>query len=270
MKFEEIVKIAEGKCICLRNTRRYFTFIQQRSKVLKVGYVEKHHILPSSIFPEYKKEAWNIVELSAREHYIAHYILMKAFGGSMSIAFNLMSNRFKGLIKSNQYHQGRNAHAVAISEKLLEWHKNNDCSDSLRRMRSIHNAGKMTAYDTTLQKYVRVDVDKLTESLIPVGKLRSMKSKSKTSKAMSDRKHWHDPTTGETIFIKMEEVPPQGFVTGASVETNQKISETMKKKFWWNNPKTMEQIRSEFPPNDQWVRGRINFGKTGNPFKKVP
>lgn len=42
-------------------------------------YTEKHHILPKSIFPQYKDCKWNLVRLSARQHFIAHILLVKMF-----------------------------------------------------------------------------------------------------------------------------------------------------------------------------------------------
>jgi hypothetical protein len=41
------------------------------------AYTEKHHILPRSLFPEYKNCKWNIVKLSARKHFMAHMLLCK-------------------------------------------------------------------------------------------------------------------------------------------------------------------------------------------------
>lgn len=43
-------------------------------------YYEEHHILPSSVFPEYKdlnEHIWNSVLLTAKEHYICHLLLTK-------------------------------------------------------------------------------------------------------------------------------------------------------------------------------------------------
>ena len=42
-------------------------------------YTEKHHILPKSLFPEYKNSSWNIVKLSARKHFISHMLLFRMF-----------------------------------------------------------------------------------------------------------------------------------------------------------------------------------------------
>ncbi|HET8686335.1 MAG TPA: hypothetical protein VFM18_06685, partial [Methanosarcina sp.] len=64
---------------------RYFNFIQQccQANSLKtkeeLGYTEKHHICPKSIFPEHKKfrsNKWNKAVLTARQHFIAHWMLV--------------------------------------------------------------------------------------------------------------------------------------------------------------------------------------------------
>lgn len=38
-------------------------------------YIEAHHILPKSLFPEYEKSKWNLIRLSYRDHYRTHEIL---------------------------------------------------------------------------------------------------------------------------------------------------------------------------------------------------
>lgn len=42
-------------------------------------YYEAHHILPKSIYPELKNNKDNIVLLTAREHFLAHYLLTKIY-----------------------------------------------------------------------------------------------------------------------------------------------------------------------------------------------
>lgn len=46
------------------------------------AYYERHHILPKSIYPQFaniKTNPWNMVLLTAREHFIAHLLLAKVF-----------------------------------------------------------------------------------------------------------------------------------------------------------------------------------------------
>jgi len=83
--------------------KRYFKFIDSCSTA-KETFLENHHILPVSIFPEYKKVKENIKKLTPRQHFIAHWILAKAFGGSQWFSFNQMKRIGS---KSILYHYGR-------------------------------------------------------------------------------------------------------------------------------------------------------------------
>lgn len=62
----------------------------QRRNVLK-GYVEKHHIIPVAY--NGSDEPSNIVELTAREYFIAHLLLSKIYGGKMVHALFMMTTR---------------------------------------------------------------------------------------------------------------------------------------------------------------------------------
>jgi hypothetical protein len=73
----------------------------RKSKSLNGNYCEKHHIIPKSLGGSDDFE--NLVLLTAREHYIAHLLLIKMTTGEdkmkMSFALRCMSN-FK-----NKYHR---------------------------------------------------------------------------------------------------------------------------------------------------------------------
>lgn len=76
--------------------KRYYNFILGCQKVnegKELGYTEKHHILPKSLFPDYTNlviNNWNEAILTARQHYLSHWLLWKAYGGLMAIAFHFM------------------------------------------------------------------------------------------------------------------------------------------------------------------------------------
>jgi hypothetical protein len=40
-------------------------------------YLESHHILPKSMYPEHKDADWNRVLLTAREHFLVHWLLTR-------------------------------------------------------------------------------------------------------------------------------------------------------------------------------------------------
>jgi hypothetical protein len=64
-------------------------------------YTEKHHILPKSLYPEYSKNKDNLVKLTAREHFICHWLLTKIINNPKTIyAFQMLipnktSNRYR-------------------------------------------------------------------------------------------------------------------------------------------------------------------------------
>lgn len=78
------------------------------------GYTEKHHIVPRSLGGKDSKD--NLVILTAREHFIAHLLLAKIFGGEMWHAAHMMSNmkRYTNRI----YKTVREEHAKEMSRKL--------------------------------------------------------------------------------------------------------------------------------------------------------
>jgi hypothetical protein len=85
------------------------------------GYVENHHILPKSIYKEFsdlKKYSWNSVKLSAREHYIAHYMLGKALGGKMWYAWHRMRICNGIEINSILFEKARIEHSKVMSKNM--------------------------------------------------------------------------------------------------------------------------------------------------------
>mgnify|MGYP001410706916 CR=1 FL=1 len=53
----------------------YFNIIKNAKTSVRIGYTEKHHIIPKSLKGSNIKD--NIVKLTAREHYICHILLTK-------------------------------------------------------------------------------------------------------------------------------------------------------------------------------------------------
>jgi hypothetical protein len=92
--------------------KRYIRFMESCRTLNEdyTGYTEKHHICPQAkdLFPEYKslkKHPWNLVVLTPRQHFIAHWILWKAYPEmkSMSQAFFLMSHTKGNKLDSRTY-----------------------------------------------------------------------------------------------------------------------------------------------------------------------
>lgn len=101
---------------------RYWKFIQsfQHQNSIK-SVTEQHHICPKSndLFPEYKSikiHSWNSVHLTKRQHFIAHYLLSKSYGGKQIYAFWAMCN--------TQSPKDERIRTYNISSKVYEQSKN--------------------------------------------------------------------------------------------------------------------------------------------------
>jgi hypothetical protein len=98
----------------------YYSIIERAKSRPINGYTESHHILPKSLGGTNDSE--NIVELTAREHYICHLLLTKFTEGiayqKMSYALHRITNRKENHIKSSRiYEMIRTAHSKMLSEK---------------------------------------------------------------------------------------------------------------------------------------------------------
>lgn len=114
---------------------RYIKFIEYcKNSTNKNKSYEKHHICPSSLFPEYKKlkdNPWNMIKLTPRQHYIAHWILAKTFNGKMWYALFMMSMGNKNSFMDRDY---------LISSKQYEY-----CKDKLKGIKRSEEHKKLLA-----------------------------------------------------------------------------------------------------------------------------
>jgi len=100
----------------------YNQLIQKRKdEILDDGYFEKHHIIPKSMGGNNLKD--NLINLTAREHFIAHYLLWKIYKNrEMGFAFFALSNlRNKNRnirINSHSYQASKKALSISASEKM--------------------------------------------------------------------------------------------------------------------------------------------------------
>jgi hypothetical protein len=124
----------------------YYSIIEKSKNRTLNEYAEKHHIVPKSLGGNNKKE--NIVFLTAREHFICHWLLWKFTEGKdkikMGHAFGMMRyhNSKNRYYTSNGYEIAKKAHSMSASL----FHKNKKLSEKelLRRKENNPNAKKVT------------------------------------------------------------------------------------------------------------------------------
>ena len=75
--------------------KHYAALVARRRNIRPAGYTETHHITPRALGGGDDED--NLVELTAREHFVAHLLLAKIHGGAMWAAAAYMS---RGGVKS--------------------------------------------------------------------------------------------------------------------------------------------------------------------------
>lgn len=107
-------------------TRIYYQIVNRAQSRTLDGYKEKHHIIPKSFGGSNKKE--NLVELTAREHFICHWLLVKMTTGS---------NRAKmvyGLRMMNLHNEGHQRHNNVFTSRIYEYYKEEFVKEHIRRI----------------------------------------------------------------------------------------------------------------------------------------
>lgn len=134
-------------------TKLYYSIIfNAQSRVTIIGYTELHHIIPKSLGGLNNKE--NLVRLSAREHFICHWLLTKMVFGSKQIfqmrkAFNCMlymevpSSQERYKVSSKIFENSKIIYSKMFSEQMMG--ENNPMfgkivSEETRKKLSIANA----------------------------------------------------------------------------------------------------------------------------------
>jgi len=107
-------------------SKLYFTITSNAKQRITEGYTEMHHIIPQSLGGSNDKE--NLVELTAREHFICHWLLIKMTEGDergkMLYALqgmkaeNKFQNRYHTKITARVYEKYRLEHAENHSKRM--------------------------------------------------------------------------------------------------------------------------------------------------------
>lgn len=174
------------------HTDRYDHFITERKlRTLPDNTpTENHHILPKSLGGTDSPD--NLITLSIREHYIAHLILWKAFGGKMSTAFHNMINfrRYKIYMTSRQYSELREDFINSMSGDKHPFYGKHHSADTKKLMSETrkgmpsHRKGKKLSKSHTNNIKTCLKGNAYRE-----GKLHSEESKKKISEAITGNKN---------------------------------------------------------------------------------
>lgn len=111
------------------NYKKIHDKIVGRARTRKLnGYVEKHHIVPKSLGGSSSKN--NLVELTAREHYIIHKLLVEMYPTNKKLRYALwgMSNQLSSKnndrdyrVTSREYERARILFSESIKGRKCTW-----------------------------------------------------------------------------------------------------------------------------------------------------
>lgn len=94
------------------------------------AYYEEHHILPRSLFSALEDHKGNLVLLTPREHYVAHWLLTKICPSkSMTFAFMAMANK----ASKEGSRQGYNVNSRTFQKLKKEFSVNNPAKSATAR-----------------------------------------------------------------------------------------------------------------------------------------
>ena len=144
-------------------SKTYFAITSNAKQRITEGYTELHHIIPQSMGGSNDKE--NLVELTAREHFICHWLLVKMTEGDdrskMLYALkgmkaeNKYQQRYQTKITARVYETYRIEHSINHSKvmkakNLVPWNKGGvDITDEHRE--NLQNAARNRKIDPVKQ-----------------------------------------------------------------------------------------------------------------------
>lgn len=248
--------------------KKYFNFCSSliekyNNKKIDKQDSEKHHILPVSLFPELSKEKSNIINISLREHYLAHWLLAKTFGGKMWFAFNQMKRTIKNSRKNSilyEYSKKYIKNLISINNKGLK--------RSLKFKETLSKRMKNKLLARDLNGNIML-VDKNDERLkngqlvyFRKGSNLTEKTKIKISEnGLKGRKSYVNIKTGEVKFFKKEDEIPKYFKKAPNPKL--KKMKTCKNTVWIYDKILNKQFRikkenlSKYQDNNRFILKRI-------------
>jgi hypothetical protein len=187
---------------------KYYTLITDAAKTRNnEGYVERHHIIPQSLGGSNDKE--NLVDLTAREHFICHWLLIKMTEGEARgkmlyalhgmKAENRYQQRYSSSITARVYERYRIEHAKNHSETMkgrVPPNKGRKMPEEQKallreRAKANHASGKMYSAESQhkrlekLKDYKHSEATKEKQRLSQLGKVKGPQS-ADHRKAISD------------------------------------------------------------------------------------
>jgi hypothetical protein len=288
----DIYTILASKPHNLHYLNRYVKLINtwKESNRDYIGYTEKHHICPRAkdMFPEYqsfKDHPWNKVNLTPRQHFIAHMLLWKIYSNrSMTRTFGIM--RKNGCKNSKIYESIKLDYQILISKQMSGTITVMSEDGTCKRVKRSYFDQNKEVFGYTkgmtyaLDSFGNGHYVKKGDYRFKTGELKGNNAGTITitdgniNKRVSPHdnipKGWYRGMSKKSpkgttwinngIVSKMinhSEIP-DGYVVGRLFKTKPKHVGT-KGKIWINNGKTNKMIDRESEIPLGWTRGRLSL-----------
>ena len=162
-------------------TRIYNQIIARAQSRTLTGYKEKHHIIPQSLSGTNDKA--NLVELTAREHFICHWLLVKMVEGT---ARSKMLYALKGMKAENKFQE---RYETKITARVYETYRKEHATNHSNTMkgRTANNKGRAMSDEQKQKLRIAATGKKYSEATIAkriatiTGSKRSDETKAKMS-----------------------------------------------------------------------------------------
>lgn len=220
---------------------RYYKFINSRKPYVEL-YKESHHIKPRSLGGSDNED--NIISLSPREHYIAHWMLARAYGGPMWYAFWMMNTEYRNGtspkrgrngINSRAYEEARIQCSKMVSERMKdhvvvydkqnkeyttipkeEYYNHKDRYETTSKGKAVYKLnGELVMLPTNAPEVLTGEAVHYR-----VGYKHSEKTKEKMSTVWNttwkNHRLIYEKNTGKMSFLKENEPLPPGWEYGTS------------------------------------------------------
>jgi hypothetical protein len=170
-----------------KHSRKYFSIIAARQANPIEGYVERHHITPSSLGGSNDRS--NIVRLTAREHWVCHLLLPKMLEGPAKFKMMAAIGRMAVSNKNGFRHNSRTYQIAKrmLSEAASLLGKGRVCSAETKKKISDKTKNLDPAVRAKISDSTRVKSSTMREKLRVVALSRTAEHYEKISAAQKGR-----------------------------------------------------------------------------------
>lgn len=173
-------------------SKLYHKITSDAKQRISEGYTERHHIIPQSLGGTNDKN--NLVDLTAREHFICHWLLVKMTEGDERSkmlyalqgmkAENKFQNRYNTKITARVYEKYRLEHAENHSKRMkgrIAWNKGRKLEGEELEQHRERTRNRKSMSPETKRKWIEDRVAKV------IGSKRSEQAKLNISKSLKGK-----------------------------------------------------------------------------------